>query len=223
MPKILFADDDEALRKLVGDWLEHDNFNADMAADGAECKEFLLNTKYDVLIIDWTMPEISGLDICRWFRSRGGTTPILMLTGKDHIEDKEIGFGAGVDDYLTKPFNLRELGARLRALLRRGDVAASRTLQVGPLMIDPDTHTATVDNNPLKLTATEFSVLEYFARHPNQVFSANALLDRVWTSTSDVSPDTVRVYIKRLKAKLEAMGHGELIQNIHGVGYKLSP
>lgn len=222
MPKLLLADDDDQLRALVGDWLEHDQFNVDLARDGGECREFLMRNKYDVLVLDWTMPEASGIEICRWFRARGGTTPILMLTGKDEIEDKESGFGAGVDDYLTKPFELRELAARLRALLRRGDVAVSRVIKVGPMIIDPDTHSVTVDTTPLKLTATEFSVLEFFGRHPNQVFSANALLDRVWNSSSDVSPDTVRVYIKRLRAKLEAIGHEDLIQNIHGVGYKLN-
>jgi two-component system response regulator QseB len=199
MPKVLLADDDKQLRSLVGDWLEHDNYNVDLACDGAECKEFLLSSSYDVLILDWTMPEITGVELCKWFRARGGSTPILMLTGKDEIADKESGFDAGVDDYLTKPFELRELTARLRALTRRGPVAASRIIQEGPLTVDPDKHTATVDGNPLTLTATEFSILEYLARHPNQVFSANALLDRVWKSSSEVSPDTVRVYIKRLR------------------------
>lgn len=223
MTKLLLADDDDELRVLVGEWLEHDKFTVDLASDGAECRDLLVRSKYDVLVLDWTMPEISGLEICRWFRDRGGTTPILMLTGKNEIDDKEIGFAAGVDDYLTKPFEMRELAARVRAILRRGDVAVSRAIKIGPLVIEPETHSVTVDNVPLKLTATEFSVLEYFARHPNQVFSTGALLDRVWSTTSDVSPDTVRVYIKRLRAKLDAMGHPELIENIHGVGYKLNP
>lgn len=222
MPKLLLADDDSQLRQLVGDWLEHEQYNVDLAADGAEGKEYLLAGKYDILVIDWTMPEISGLDLCKWFRAKGGTTPILMLTGKDEIQDKETGFGAGVDDYLTKPFELRELTARLRALLRRGSVLTTRVITVGPLIIDPDAHTVLVDNQPMTLTATEFAVLEFLARHPNQVFNPNALLDRVWSSQSEVSPDTVRVYIKRLRVKFETVGHPELIQNIHGVGYKLN-
>lgn len=222
MPKVLLADDDEHLRALVGDWLEHDHFNVDLAADGDESKEYLLSNKYDVLILDWNMPGMSGVELSRWFRSKGGTTPILMLTGKDQIDDKEVGFAAGVDDYLTKPFEVRELVARLRALLRRGDVAVSRIITVGPLVIDPEAHSVTLNNDPVKLTATEFSVLEFLGRHPNQVFSATALLDRVWNSAADVSPDTVRVYIKRLRAKFETLGYAELIQNVHGVGYKLN-
>jgi DNA-binding response OmpR family regulator len=222
MPKVLLADDDEHLGALVGDWLEHDHFNVDRATDGAMCKEYLLSNKYDVLIFDWNMPGMTGIELCRWFRSKGGTTPILMLTGKDQIDDKELGFGAGADDYLTKPFEVRELGARIRALLRRGEVAVSRTVTVGPLVIDPDAHSVTLNNEQIKLTATEFSVLEFLGRHPNQVFSATALLDRVWNSAADVSPDTVRVYIKRLRAKFETLGHGDLIENVHGVGYKLN-
>jgi DNA-binding response OmpR family regulator len=222
MPKLLLADDDDQLRQIVGDWLEHENYNVDLACDGDEAKEFLQSGAYDVLVLDWTMPGPSGIELCKWFRARGGATPVLMLTGKDEIENKETGFNAGVDDYLTKPFELRELAARLRALLRRGTVATSRVIKVGPLVVNPDTHTATVDDQPLVLTATEFAVLEYLGRHPNQVFNANALLDRVWSSSSDVSPDTVRVYIKRLRAKFDAIGYPELIQNIHGVGYKLN-
>jgi DNA-binding response OmpR family regulator len=221
MPKALLADDDARLRQLVGDWLEHHQYHVDAVPDGEQAKEFLGRGAYDVIILDWEMPGLSGVDLCSWFRSRGGTTPVLMLTGKDKIDDKEGGFGAGVDDYLTKPFELRELTVRLNALLRRGQVAASRKLQVGPLVVDPESHSATIDGNELKLTATEFAVLEFLGRHPNQVFSADALIDRVWKSSTEISPDTVRVYIKRLREKFQLLGHGELIKNVHGVGYKL--
>lgn len=222
MPKVLMADDDERLRTLVGDWLEHDRFTVDLAADGDECKEYLLGSTYDVLIIDWNMPKISGVELCRWFRSRGGTTPILMLTGKDKIDEKEEGFAAGVDDYFTKPFEVRELAARVKALLRRGSVAASRTTTIGPLVINPDAHEVTLNNEPVKLTGSEFMLLEFLGRHPNQVFSASALLDRLWSGTTDISPEAVRVYLGRLRAKLEGLGQADLIENVHGVGYKLN-
>ncbi|HEY9733438.1 MAG TPA: response regulator transcription factor [Drouetiella sp.] len=221
MPKLLLADDDKQLRQIVGDWLEHEHYIVDLACDGLEAKEYLLSGGYDLLILDWSMPQLTGIEVCKWFRARGGSTPILMLTGKDEIEHKETGFGAGVDDYLTKPFELRELTARLRALLRRVSVASSSTIKVGPLVLDPDTHGASVDGKSLTLTGTEFAVLEFLGRHPNQVFNANALLDRVWNNSAEVSPDTVRVYIKRLRAKFDALGHSDLIQNVHGVGYKL--
>jgi two-component system OmpR family response regulator len=145
-----------------------------------------------------------------------------MLTGKGDIEDKIVGFEAGVDDYLTKPFDLRELLSRLNALLRRGTVSPTRVTTVGPLKLDPDRHRVDAGGAELKLTATEFALLDCLCRRPNHVFSPGALLGRVWDSSSEVSPDTVRVYIRRLRDKLSAVGHPDLIENVHGVGYKLS-
>lgn len=223
MPKALVADDDPRILQLVTDWLEHHQFQLDTVSDGVQAQEMLDHSQYDVLIFDWDMPKMSGVDLVKWFRAKGGTTPILLLTGKSSIDEKEDGFRAGADDYLTKPFDLRELSARLTALLRRGNVAASRKVQVGALSVDPESHSAVVNGNQLKLTATEFAVLEFLSRHPNQVFSADALIGRVWPSSSEISPDTVRVYIKRLREKLTAAGQAELIQNVHGVGYKLVP
>lgn len=222
MPKVLIADDDERLRVFVADWLEHENFVVDVAVDGDDCKEYLLSTTYDVLIIDWDMPKMSGVEVCRWFRATGGTTPILMLTGKDHIDEKETGFGVGVDDYFTKPFEVRELSARVRALLRRNQNIVSNTMEIGVLTINPEAHSAAINNERLKLTGTEFSVLEFLARHPDQVFSAEALLARVWNEPADVSLDAVRVCVGRLRAKLETHGQASLIENVHGAGYKLT-
>lgn len=223
MPKVLLADDDPELLQSVSAWLQHHKFNVDLAGDGAEAREYISQIEYDVLIIDWTMPVMSGIELCQWYRSRGGTTPILMLTGKDEISDKEKGLDSGADDYLTKPFDLRELTARLNALMRRGKVLATRVAQVGPLTIDPDAHRVLVDGNEMKLTATEFSVLEFMARHPDQVFSADALIARVWKTSSEISTDTVRVYVKRLREKLDTAGYPGLLTNVHGVGYKLVP
>ena len=221
MPKALIADDDPRIVQLVSDWLEHHQFQLDTVSDGVQAQEMLGHGSYDVLILDWDMPRMTGVELCKWFRGKGGTTPVLLLTGKSSVDEKEVGFGAGADDYLTKPFDLRELSARLNALLRRGNVAPTRKVQVGTLLVDPDAHAAAVNGQELKLTATEFAVLEFLSRHPNQVFSADALIGRVWPTTSEISPDTVRVYIKRLREKLTAAGQPELIQNVHGVGYKL--
>lgn len=221
MPKLLFADDDAQLRDYVTEWLKHHNFEIDTAADGEECKEFLKSNTYDIIVLDWRMPAMTGIEVCRWFRDQDGPTPILMLTGKDEIEDKVTGFEAGVDDYLTKPFELRELTARLKALLRRGNVAPVRDMHLGPINIIPDQHRVTVDGQELKLTATEFAILEYLCRNHSNVFSAGAILGAVWNSMAEVSPDTVRVYIRRLREKLGKVGYPDLIQNVHGVGYKL--
>jgi DNA-binding response OmpR family regulator len=221
MPRVLVADDDDQLRGVVVDWLESQKFEVEQVNSGVAAKAVLENASFDVMILDWQMPGLSGVEVCRWFREKGGTTPVLMLTAKDEIKDKEMGFGAGVDDYLTKPFILRELSARLTALLRRGSVAASLVVEFGPLKVDPDKHLVTVNGAPIKVSPTEFSILDFLARHPGQVFNTTALLDRVWKSTADVSPDTVRVYIRRLRDKFKEAGYPELLANIHGVGYKL--
>ncbi len=222
MPKVLLVDDDSRLRMNISDWLEHQRFDVEEAKDGMEAKEKLSTYSYDLVVLDWNLPDTEGIEICRWFRNRGGTTPILMLTGKDLITDKVDSFDAGVDDYLTKPFELLELTARLNALLRRGGlVAPSRVLSQGGLIIDPVAHSAKVDGKEVQLTPKEFDILEFLLRHPDQVFSADALLDRLWKSDAEVSPDTVRVYIKRLREKLDKHGRGGLLKNVHGVGYKL--
>jgi OmpR-family two-component system manganese-sensing response regulator len=222
MAKVLVADDDRELVDSVKSWLEHEQFKVDTAFDGLEAKEFMLQGEYDVVILDWAMPSLTGVDVCKWFRLKGGTTPVLLLTGKDGIDNIETGLDSGADDYLTKPFSLRELTARLRALTRRGSVLVSSTITIGPLKIDPDTHVVLLDGTEVKLTATEFSLLEYMAKHPNQVFSADALIVRVWKTSAQISPDTVRVYIRRLREKFEAAGHPGLLTNLHGVGYKLA-
>lgn len=222
MPKVLIVDDDPRVRMNICDWLEHQRFDVEEAKNGMEAKEKLSAFSYDLVVLDWNLGDADGVDICRWFRLRGGTTPILMLTGKDMIKDKVTSFDAGVDDYLTKPFELLELTARLNALLRRGGmVAPSRSVIQGGLSIDPSAHSAKIDGQELQLTPKEFDILEFLLRHPDQVFSAEALLDRLWKSDAEVSPDTVRVYIKRVREKLEKHGRGNMLKNVHGVGYKL--
>jgi DNA-binding response OmpR family regulator len=220
-PRVLVADDDQIFRELMTDWLEHNDFEVVTVKDGSECHRRLLTEKFDVLILDWRMPGLTGLELCRWLRSRGDNTPVILLSAKDNVEDKEIGLAAGADDYLTKPFQVRELTMRVNALIRRARGAYVRVLEVGPLTMDPHTQTATLDGASMDLTGTEFAVLEYMARHPGKVFGPQALLDGVWKHSSTVSIVTVRVYLKRLKQKLEMAGHNELIQNVHGVGYKV--
>jgi len=223
MPKLLLIDDDVPLLTAVADSLKTQHFTVDTACDGTKAQGMLRETTYDLIVVDWGIPGLSGLDLCKWFRGRGGTTPMLMLTGKADIEDKETGFNAGVDDYLTKPFDVKELALRLNALLRRGGVVVpTRVLQLGNLSVDPSTHRAMVEGKDLELTPKEFDILEFFIRHQNQVFSLENLIDRLWKSGAEVSTETVRVFIRRLRDKLEKHGCGALIKNVHGVGYKLS-
>lgn len=222
MPKVLLVDDDTRLRINLVDWLEHQRFDVEEAKNSSEAKELLAGYSYDLIILDWNLPDGEGIEVCRWYRARGGATPILMLTGRDLVQNKVDCFDAGVDDYLTKPFELLELTARLNALLRRAaTIVPSRVLNLGGLTVDPSAHIAKIDGNEVQLTPKEFDILEFFLRHPDKVFSADALLDRLWKSDAEVSPDTVRVYIKRLREKLEKHGRGGVLKNIHGVGYKL--
>lgn len=221
MPKVLLADDDLELLNAARSWLEHQRWNVDLATSGAEAREYMSQVQYDVLVLDWMMPDATGIELCQWHRSCGGNTPILMLTGKSEITDKEKGLDSGADDYLTKPCDLRELAARLNALLRRVSSPASIGFKAGPLLIDSILHKVLIDGNELQLTATEFSILEFLALHPGQLFSTEALIARVWKKSSTISPQTVRTYIKRLKEKLSADGYPNLLVNIHSVGYKL--
>lgn len=221
MSKILIVEDDKAVISTVTTWLKHEHYSVEVAEDGAQGLALLRSYKYDAVILDWEMPNMSGIEVCKDLRSRGDLTPILMLTGKNELDDKELGLDAGADDYLTKPFHVRELSARLRALTRRSNKQSDNALHVGDLMLDPKSYRFTRAGVDVTLPKTEFALLEFLMRHPDQVFSAEALLERVWASSSNATIDTVRSYIKRLRSKVDADSRPEMIQTIHGVGYTL--
>lgn len=222
MAKILIVEDDRELAGVLQDWLCSEHHVVDTIDNGSEADQMLRHYAFDLLVLDWDLPGMPGVEICRNFRSRGGTTPILMLTGKGEIKDKTAGLDAGADDYLTKPFHPDELSARVRALLRRPSaVAASNELRVADLAMEPATYRVTRAGKELRLLPKEFALLEFLMRHPNVVFSAEALIDRAWSTESDASPDTVRTNIKRLRQKIDTEGSKQLIITVHGVGYKL--
>ncbi|HEY9785855.1 MAG TPA: response regulator transcription factor [Candidatus Obscuribacterales bacterium] len=221
MAKILIVEDDLDLRSIVEDWLKHEHHTVECATKGDEALDLLKVYPYDLIILDWELPNLSGIEILKAFRGCGGRTPILMLTGKGELDNKETGLDTGADDYLTKPFHMKELSARIRALLRRPASAVENVLKVGDLTLNPKTYAVTKGGADIKLLPKEFALLEFFMRYPNQVFSAEALLDRVWRSESDVAPETVRTCIKRLRKKLNAESEDSIIQTLHGVGYKL--
>ena len=157
------------------------------------------------------------------FRASGGNAPVLMLTGKDSISDKELGLDTGADDYLTKPFHGKELTARIKALLRRPPNLVSDVLKVGDLVLERADFRVTRNGQEVRLLPKEFALLEFFMRYPNRVFSAEALLERVWVSESEATVDAVTSCIKRLRKKLEIDGDKSPISTVHGVGYKLVP
>ncbi|HEY9784881.1 MAG TPA: response regulator transcription factor [Candidatus Obscuribacterales bacterium] len=223
MAKILLVEDDSEVADVVKDWLVDEHHVVDVVGSGAEALNRLRFDKYDVLVLDWGLPDLSGIEICKRFRSAGGQSPVLMLTGKSEISDKETGLDAGADDYLTKPFHPRELSARIRALLRRPAELKENVLKVGDIEVDPKGFRVTKAGQEVHLLPKEFALLEFLMRHPNQVFSPEALLDRVWSAESEASPDTVRVHITKLRSKLDSEGAPSLIRTLHRQGYKLEP
>jgi DNA-binding response OmpR family regulator len=223
MAKILIVEDDKQLSGLIVDWLTGEKHTIDPVYKGTDGLERLKFYKYDVVILDWELPGLSGPEVCKQFRDTGGQTPILMLTGKKEIDDKTTGLDAGADDYLTKPFHMKELSARLRALLRRSTDVSRTVLTAGNLALDPSSRQVTLNGNPLNLQPKEFALLEFLLRHPNQPFSSEALLDRVWSSESDAAPDTVRLHIMRLRQKIDEDGKESMVRTLHRVGYMLVP
>ena len=221
MAKILVVDDDELLVGMVKDYLDEQYFTVETAVDGRLAEQLMETYEYDVIVLDWDLPGVSGLEILKGLRAQGKMTPVMMLTGKDQVDDKELGLNAGADDYLTKPFHMKELLARVRALLRRQHAVFSSNLSYGPIDLDPQKREVRVGGEEVSLLPKEFSLLEFFLRHPEQVFSADALIDRVWKAEEAVGHETVRQCIKRLRKKIDS-GHGDsLIETVYGVGYKL--
>jgi two-component system OmpR family response regulator len=177
---------------------------------------------YDLVILDWMLPGRSGTEICRDYRARGGSAPILMLTAKAEVDDRAEGLDSGADDYLTKPFHPKEFSARVRALLRRPQSVMAKTLKAADIELDPSQIKVFKAGQQIHLLPKEFALLELFLRYPTQVFSAEALLDRVWNTDSSASLDTVRTYIKTLRKKIDNNPKDSLIRTVHGVGYSLS-
>lgn len=223
MAKVLVVEDDPELTDVVIDCLKAQNFLVDHVGNGREALDRLKFFQYDLIVLDWQLPGMDGIEVCSQFRSRGGATPILMLTGKRTVDDKEAGFEAGADDYLTKPFQARELVARLRALLRRPQGVVAKTLKARDLELDATTHKVTKDGLEINLLPKEFALLEFLMRHPSQVFNGEALIDRVWSTDGETTSAAVRINVNRLRNKIDTEGQPSFISTVHGVGYRFDP
>lgn len=220
MAKILLVEDDADLGFSVSEFLKGEQHAVELFSDGREGLDRLLCCAYDLIILDWSLPGLSGMNILKEFRSRGGKTPILFLTARSTITDKESGLDAGADDYLTKPFDLRELSARLRALLRRPQTVTANTLQVKDLILEPATRKVSMKGVEIHLLPRDFALLEFFMRHPDQIFSNNALLERVWHSESDATGEALRSALKRIRYKIDDK-QCTIIENIPRIGYRM--
>jgi two-component system, OmpR family, response regulator MprA len=220
--KILVVDDERAVRESLRRALELEGYEIELAADGEEALNRLEpNSQPDALVLDVLMPGLDGLEVCRRLRRSGNTLPVLMLTARAEVENRVEGLDAGADDYVTKPFALEELLARLRALLRRTSPDGADMLRFADLELDPGTREVKRGGEPIELTRTEFSLLELFLRNPRQVLTRSIIFERVWGYDFGFSSNSLDVYIGYLRRKTEAGGKPRVIHTVRGVGYAL--
>lgn len=221
MSKLLLVEDDADFLNRLEEYLKTERHTVDSASSGTDGLEKLKFYQYDLIVLDWNLPGITGVELLKQFRAMGGVTPVLMLTGRDQVADKATGLDSGADDYLTKPFSLLELSARIRALLRRPQNVQKNTLSAGALELDTISREVFLSGNKIELLPLEYGVLEFLLRHPNQVFSHSQLVERVWKSESNATAEAVRTLITALRKKISVNDNPSLIKTVHGLGYKL--
>jgi two-component system response regulator MprA len=218
--RILIIEDDEGISKVLRRALVYEGYQVDTALDGESGLNLNRDNHPDLVVLDWMLPGMDGLEVCRRLREIG-SVPILMLTAKEALEDRIHGLDAGADDYMVKPFELDELLARVRALLRRTQVERAPVLTFGDLSLDTSTRQATRKNRVIMLTAKEYDLLELFMRHPRQVLTRELIFDRVWGYDFGGESNVLDVYIRYLRQKLESADDNRLIHTVRSVGYVL--
>jgi len=222
--KILVVDDERAVRDSLRRALELEGYEIELAADGREALSRLMEngaSQPDAVILDVLMPGVDGLEVCQRLRRGGNSVPVLMLTARDEIENRVAGLDAGADDYVTKPFALEELVARVRALLRRASDSPDEILRFADLELDPGTREVRRAGETIELTRTEFALLELFMTNPRQVLTRSIIFERVWGYDFGFASNSLDVYIGYLRRKTEAGERPRLIQTVRGVGYAL--
>ena len=221
--QVLVIDDDDGVRAAVRRALVLDGHEVLMAESGQAGLDQLAVTTPDAIVLDLGLPDIDGMEVCRRLRSTGDRTPVLMLTARDAIEDRVEGLDVGADDYLVKPYDVRELRARLKAIVRRqlDDEGDSRTLRFASLTLDADLHGVRLGDREIELTRTEYQLLELLMLNPRRVLTSELIYERIWGYDFGLAGNSLRVYIGYLRRKLEANGEPRLIQTVHGVGYVL--
>jgi DNA-binding response OmpR family regulator len=217
--RILLIEDDRKAGRLLARGLQEEGFVVDVAASAEDGDERIYATEYDLLILDWLLPGKDGIALCRELRQRNKQIPIFMLTARDGLADRVAGLNTGADDYLTKPFAFDELLARIRALLRRSDLARPLILTVGELALDPQKQTAARGAATLKLTRKEFAILELLMRKAGEVVSRARLAERVWEIDAIGSDNLIDVHISNLRRKIDTPGAPSIIQTVRGRGF----
>jgi DNA-binding response OmpR family regulator len=221
--KILLVEDDEQLKQaLVEVLIDKQNYTVDAVADGEMAWEFIEAAAYDLIILDIMLPKLDGISLCKRLRLKGFKTPVLMLTAKDLSSDRVMGLDVGADDYVVKPFDLPELLARIRALLRRGNTNLLPVLTWGDLRLDPSNCQVTYQGQLLYLTPKEYSLLELLLRQQGRLISRGTIIARLWSFEETPSEETVKVHLKALRRKLKAVGApADLVETVYGMGYRL--
>lgn len=218
--RILIIEDDEGIVRVLKRALTYEGYQVDTALDGENGLHLARDHRPDLVILDLMLPGMDGIEVCQRLRS-GGNLPILMLTAKDAVQDRVQGLDAGADDYMTKPFELDELLARIRALLRRTQLERAPVLSFADLTLDTSTRQASRQGRLISLTAKEYDLLELFLRHPRQVLTREMIFDRIWGYDFGGESNVLDVYIRYLRQKLESGGEPRLIHTVRGVGYVL--
>lgn len=222
--RILLVDDEVELTEPLSRVLTREGYSVDLAYDGSSGSQMAAQGDYDLLILDWMLPQQSGLEICQQLRQKGDNTPVLFLTAKDTIDDRVQGLDAGADDYLVKPFELRELLARVRALLRRKTalepVATQKRLQVDDLELDYENQLAYRQGRTIELSEKESQLLDYFMRHPGQLLTHGQIHQYLWAEDDQPSSNVLAALIRLLRRKIEGKGESQLIHTVYGKGYR---
>ncbi len=222
--RLLIIDDDPELRRFLAGELALEGYEVELAGTGQEALLHIRHEEWDLLVLDWTLPDFSGVEVCRRMRSSGISTPVLMLTARDAVAERVEALDAGADDYLTKPFSIEELLARVRARLRRdtnSGLAGAEVLRMDGLMVNTATREVERDGTPISLTVREYDLLLHLLRAPNKVHEREAILRAVWGEGYVGDDNLLDVYIRYLRKKVEVTGQPTLIQTVRGVGFML--
>lgn len=220
-PQILVIEDETQLAKFVQMELTYEGYEVAVAHDGLSGLMAARDQQPDLILLDWMMPGLSGVEVCRRLRSTGATMPIIFLTAKDEVSDRVSGLNAGADDYVVKPFSIEELIARVKAHLRRNDPQEAEILQFSDLSLNRKTREVFRGERGIELTAKEFDLLDYLLAHPRQVLTRDQILEKVWGYDFMGDSNIIEVYIRYLRLKLESEGEDRIIQTVRGVGYVL--
>lgn len=221
MAKILVVEDEPDLLELICIGLSAQGHAVQRCTGGADAIAMLRAYQFDIVVLDWMMPNITGLEVLRTYRKQGGKSPVILLTAKAFVDDKEKALDAGADDYMTKPFDMKELAARIRALLRRPTELQGNIIRVGELQINAATCTVTIGSEEIVLRPRVMDLLFFLARHPNQTFTADSLLKRVWLDESTVTLNSVRTHIKLLRQALGRTTSDRVLRTVRGRGYMI--